>query len=142
MPRYHLLGDDSGNREYDDNRDYENSGKSRYFVYGAILMEERESQLFIARIRELKVLTFHTPDVEIKSNWLRMPTERQVRYLQRFGLTEDALTKFVDDYYQLIVQAKLQLVGAVIDKLHMQETYQSPWYAPTAAYEVRAPLGN
>jgi hypothetical protein len=136
VARYFLVADDSGNREYDDQQDYEHSGKSRYFVYGAILIEERESSLFIARLHELKKLTFATADVEVKSNWLRMPTERQVRYLDRFGITETTLTGFVDDYYRLIQQAPLKLVGAVVDKLHMQQTYESPWYAPTAAYEV------
>ena len=42
----------------------------------------------------------------------------------------------MDDYYRLILQAPLRFVSAVVDKLHMQETYQQPWYAPTAAYEV------
>jgi hypothetical protein len=136
VPLYQLFGDDSGNREYDDARNYQTSGKSRYFVYGALLMEDREAQLFITRLKELKRLVFETGDVEIKSNWLRMPTEREARYLNRFGLTEAKLTGFVDDYYRLILQAKLQFVGAVVDKLHMQETYVRPWYAPTAAYEV------
>ena len=40
MARYHLYVDDSGNREYDDNRNYKTSGKSLYFVYGAILIEK------------------------------------------------------------------------------------------------------
>jgi hypothetical protein len=136
VARYVLIADDSGNREYDDQQDYEHSGKSRYFVYGAILMEERESLLYIARLQELKKLTFATADVEVKSNWLRMPTERQVRYLDRFGISEATLTGFVDGYYRLIQQAPLKLVGAIVDKLHMQQTYKSPWYAPTAAYEV------
>ena len=92
MPSFVLVGDDSGNREYDDNRNYETSGKSRYFVYGALLMEEREASLFIARLRELKTLVFTTADVEIKSNWLRMPTERQVHYLAPFGIDDDKLS--------------------------------------------------
>ena len=136
MARYQLVGDDSGNREYDDNRNYETSGKSRYFVYGALLMEERESLLFITRLRELKTLVFSTADVEVKSNWLRMPSERQAHYLDPFGLDDGKMSAFVDDYYRLILHAPLQFVGAVVDKLHMQETYERPWYAPTAAYEV------
>jgi hypothetical protein len=136
MPQYQLIADDSGTREYDDKRDYVASGKSRYFVYGALLMEDRESQLLITRIRELKQLVFNTPALEIKSNWLRIPDERRDRYLDPFGIADTTLTKFVDDYYTLIQGAPLQFVGAVVDKLHMQETYELPWYAPTAAYEV------
>jgi hypothetical protein len=136
VANYQLIGDDSGNREYSDNRQYGTTGKSRYFVYGALLMEERDAQLYIARIHELKTLVFRTTDIEIKSNWLRIPDERRERYLEPFGLTEERLTAFVDDYYRLIDTARLQFVGAIVDKLHMQETYARPWYAPTAAYEV------
>ncbi len=139
MPVLQLYGDDSGTREYDPNRNYETSGKSRYFVYGALLMEERDASLFVARLRELKQIVFGTADVEVKSNWLRMPMEAEKRYLQPFHLTPVQLTAFVDDYYRLIDGAPLRFLGSIVDKLHMQETYESPrepWYAPTVAYEV------
>ncbi len=138
MPRYQLFVDDSGTREYDDNRDYINSGKSLFFAYGAILMEQDAAALLIPKLLEHKRLTFGTPDVEIKSNWLRIPKERQKRYLQPFGLAEASLRTFVDDYYNLLIQAPLELLGSVVNKLHMQEDYaspRSPWYAPTVAYE-------
>jgi len=134
MPRQRLFVDDSGNREYASDRNYE-TGKSRHFVYGGLLIEERESFLLVARLRELKQLTFGTADVEIKSNWLRIPHESQTRYINRFGVTADKLTRFVDDYITLVLQAPLQLFGIVVDKLHMQEKYPAPWMAPTVAYE-------
>lgn len=135
MARYQLFVDDSGTREYDDNRDYATSGKSLYFVYGAIFVEQDAAALLIPKLQDHKRLTFGRPDVEIKSNWLRIPKERRNRYLQPFGKTEPELTAFVDDYYRLLTTAPIQLLGSVVNKLHMQETYQTPWYAPTAAYE-------
>ena len=138
MPRYQLFVDDSGTREYDDNRDYVHSGKSLYFVYGAIFVEQDAAALLIPKLREHKRLTFGTPAVEIKSNWLRIPKERRTRYLEPFGMTDDALKTFVDDYYRLLIHAPIELLGAVVNKQHMQEDYgppRSPWYAPTAAYE-------
>lgn len=136
---YRLILDDSGTRDYDDARNYETSGKSRYFVYGALLIEDREAQLFITRLHELKQITFKTREVEIKSNWLRIPKEQRRRYLDPYGISEADLKKFTDGFYALIEGAQLQLIGSIVDKLHMQEIYappRAPWYAPTVAYEI------
>ncbi len=137
MARYQLFVDDSGTREYDANRNYNTSGKSLYFVYGAILIEQDyAASSLIPSLRELKRLTFGTAHVEIKSNWLRMPGERQKHYLVPFDITEEALAQFTDDYYRLLIQAQLVLLGSVVNKLHMQEDYPTPWYPHTAAYEL------
>jgi hypothetical protein len=138
MATYQLSVDDSGNREYAGDRVYEKAGgKSRYFVYGAVLMEQRQASLFVTRLRELKLLVFKTWDVEVKSNWLRLPGERARRYLDRFNITDAQLTNFTDDYYRLINHAPLDLIAAVVDKLHMQEDYgPDAWYAPTVAYDA------
>ena len=135
MARYQLFVDDSGTREYDDDRDYVDSGKSLYFVYGAILIDQDASAKLIAQLQVLKKLVFKTKKVEVKSNWLRMPHERKRRYMEPYGITETQLSKFTDGYYQLLVQAPLSLIGSVVNKLHMQEKYPVPFYAPTAAYE-------
>jgi hypothetical protein len=138
VPRYQLFVDDSGTREYDDSRNYTTSGKSLYFVYGAIFIEQNAGAQLVPRLRELKKLTFGTADVEIKSNWLRMPQERERHYLKPFRVAEKELAKFSEQYYQLLVSAPLVLIGSVVNKLHMQEDYgppRSPWYAPTVAYE-------
>jgi hypothetical protein len=137
MAQFQLFIDDSGTREYDPARNYTTSGRSRYFVYGAILLEQRDGSLFVTRLRELKRVTFGTADVEIKSNWLRIGTERKNRYLEGYRVADSQLTQFTDDYYTLLVNAPLKLLGAVVDKLHMQERYGAKaWYAPTVAYEV------
>jgi uncharacterized protein DUF3800 len=135
VARYQLFVDDSGTREYDDNKNYTTSGKSLYFAYGAILVEQNVGSQLVPRLRKLKRLLFGTADVEVKSNWLRMPHERVRRYIQPFGITEQALTQFTDDYYSLMVKAPIVLLGSVVNKLQMQEKYAQPWYAPTAAYE-------
>lgn len=139
MSHYLLFIDDSGNREYDDNRKYDASGlggKSLHFVYGAILIEQNAAAQLVPRLQELKRLTFGRHDVEVKSNWLRISQERKRRYLDPFGLALDQLKAFTDDYYRLLIQAPIQLIGAVVNKLHMQEDYAEPWYAPTVAYDV------
>lgn len=127
--------DDSGTREYDPKRNYRNSGKTLYFAYGGIV-EERAASLLIARLRELKQLVFTRTDIEIKSNWLRLPNERQRRYLAPTGVSAQQLDRFTDDYYELLIQAPIQLIGAVVNKLEVQEQYSQPWYAFTIAYEI------
>lgn len=137
MPRFQLFVDDSGTREYDPNRNYDTSGRSLYFVYGGILIEQdHAASSFVPRLKELKINLFGVDTVEIKSNWLRIPHERVDRYLTPFGITEAQLTKFVDDYYAVINDANLMLLAAVVNKLHMQEKYATPWFANTAAYEI------
>lgn len=138
MARYQLFVDDSGTREYDDNRNYETSGKSLYFVYGAILMrQDAAASILIPRLRHLKLSCFKTTRVEIKSNWLRRPRERQFRYLGPFNLADDQLDAFVESYYRLLgsPETPFELIAAVVNKARAQETYASPWYAPTLAYE-------
>jgi hypothetical protein len=136
VARYQLFVDDSGTREYDEQRNYAQSGKSLHFVYGAILIEQNLGAQLVPRLRELKRLTFGTAALEVKSNWLRMPDERRKHYLDPFGVTDDQVVRFTDDYYRLLIQAPLELIGVVVNKQHMQEKYPQPWYAPTAAYDV------
>jgi len=135
VAHYLLFVDDSGNREYDRARNYTDSGRTRHFVYGSILGEADALSRFATRLQELKVATFGTADVEVKSTWLRIPKEREARYLTRFGITDDALTLFTDGCYEVIRRAPIELLAVVIDKLHMQEEYPAPYYPPTVAYE-------
>ena len=82
MPSYNLYIDDSGTKEYaSDPSEYSRNGNTRYFVFGSILITNDESSLFSNQIKNIKVNTFNTDDVEIKSNWIRIPYERETRYL-------------------------------------------------------------
>jgi hypothetical protein len=139
MARYQLFVDDSGNREYADDRIYGIQGKSLHFVYGSIFVEQQTASVLAERLNRLKREVFNTPRVEVKSNWLRHPKERRVRYLEPFGLSEEKLKDFVDRYYDFLCAADVQLIGAVVNKLHMQQKYEAPytpWYPPTAAYDA------
>jgi hypothetical protein len=138
MPAYSLYIDDSGTKEYATagqayGRD---GGKSRYFVFGGMLIRTDLAGPFFRQIADLKQRVFGTSNVEIKSNWLRIPHERERRYKTPYGVTDGVLTGFVSEYYALIGAADLQLLAAVVDKQHMQDTYANPWYAPAAAYEA------
>jgi Protein of unknown function (DUF3800) len=135
-PAYVLYVDDSGTKEYSPTGHY-GPGNTRHFVFGGPLMTTSAASALVERIRELKSAAFGTADVEIKSNWLRIQRERERRYLARFGVTAEALDRFVEEYYSLILQADLTFIACVVDKVHMREDYgDRAWYPPAAAYEL------
>jgi hypothetical protein len=130
--------DDSGTKEYaDDPANYSAlRGISRYFVFCGALMPLVEAGRFSQKIIATKKNHFGTDNVELKSNWLRIPHERQRRYLTPYGIDDATLDRCVAEVYELIRQADLMFIAAIIDKQHVQEDYPDPWYAPAIAYEL------
>lgn len=130
--------DDSGTKEYaTDPSEYSAlRGKSRYFVFCGALLSLVEAGRFSQKIIGTKIACFGTGSVELKSNWLRIPHERQRRYLTPYGIDEDTLDDCVREVYRLIQEANLMFIAAIIDKQHVQEDYPTPWYAPAIAYEL------
>jgi hypothetical protein len=139
MPTHVLYVDDSGTKEYaTDPQHYKGKrGNSRYFVFCGSLVTLAQASSTTGKIAALKIEHFGDDTVEVKSNWLRIPHERQRHYLQPYGLSDADLNKFIDAYYRLIVDdSNVVFIAAVVDKLHMQEDYHNPWYAPAVAYEL------
>ncbi|MFL6202391.1 MAG: DUF3800 domain-containing protein [Thermoanaerobaculia bacterium] len=131
-----LCVDDSGTKEYSPSGEY-GAGNTRYFLFGGPFLKVDEAKKLAARIRRLKLETFGTERIEVKSNWLRIDRERKARYLERFGKSEADLTRFVDAFYQAIAESDLVLIACVVDKVHMLEQYgDRAWYPPAAAYEM------
>lgn len=128
--------DDSGTKEYAKHAKEYGRGKSRYFVFGGVLLSIAEAGLLSSEIIKLKLKCFGAEDVEIKSNWLRLPDERAKRYLSAYDISNEELDEFVDKYYEAVINADLLLIASVVDKVHMQDTYGNPWYAPAVAYEI------
>jgi hypothetical protein len=122
--------DDSGEKEYGANT-------SRYFVYAGVIVDRAVEPDLSREIDELKVGTFGTATVEIKSNWLRIPRERQARYLAPFHVSEQQLTAFVEAFYKLMRSDRLTYLAAAIDKPQMLARYQnSAWYPSATAYQL------
>lgn len=133
---YRLYLDDSGTKEYSPSGTY-SAGNTRHFVFGGPLLRTEEVARLTKLLKKLKLQTFGTYSVEIKSNWLRVKRERERRYLRRFGVSESRLADFVESAYQAIRDADLVLLAGVVDKVHMKEKYEErAWYPPAAAYEV------
>lgn len=137
MTHYHVYIDDSGTKEYAANpADYGISGKSRYFVLGAVLLTQVNSGHLVRNIRALKTEYFGNDKVEIKSHWLRRPDKKEKNYLKKYNISDNLLTEFVYEYYNIIEQTDLKLIAVVVDKLHMQQKYPKPWHTSSTAYEV------
>ena len=61
--------DESGEREY--------TSPGRYFVLTALGVRDRDWKLLNTDVLTLKRTYFGDVGIELKSNWLRIPTERQ-----------------------------------------------------------------
>jgi len=122
--------DDSGEKEY-------GPKTSRFFVYAGVIVDRANEQAISAEIDQLKKTAFGTTNVEIKSNWLRMPYERRRRYVEPFGISEDRLTQFVAEVGQLMTSDRVTYLAAAIDKPAMLERYPDgqAWYASATAYQ-------
>lgn len=137
MSHYIFYIDDSGTKEYAAKpTNYSYRGNTKYFCFGGVLIERDQNAILGEQISNHKKTYFGTDQVEIKSNWLRIPKERNSRYLQKYSLTDHRLTEFVESLYEIVSSTNLQLMAAIINKEHMQEDYENPWYPPALAYEV------
>ncbi len=139
MADHILFVDDSGMKEYAPNGGY-GAHNSRHFVYGAILIETGRASSLINRLCARKLATFGDEAVEIKSNWLRIPNARQAMYLDAYGINDELLDEFVENYYRELESFEgVQFIATVVDKLHMQEDYpDNTWYPYAVAYESLA----
>src|SRR5690606_31590476 len=140
MVQTHVLFiDDSGTKEYAVDKNQYNirgRGNSRYFVFCGILVSMKSSGIFSNEIIQAKLKHFRDDTVEIKSNWLRFPSEQKARYLDPYEMTTESLTEFTEEYYDIINRCDHKIIASVIDKLQMQEHYPNPFYPPAVAYET------
>src|SRR5882762_2848993 len=108
-PTYRMYVDDSGEKEYGEKT-------SRYFVYGGVVVPVADEPRLNDAIDGAKQVCFGRTDVELKSNWLRIPREREERYLSIPGVTAEKLKVMIDAIYAWAANADLRLVAAVVDK--------------------------
>jgi len=84
---FRIYVDDSGEKEY-------GSKTSRYFAYAGVVVDRAVEEAISAEIDRLKTGTFGTAQVEIKSNWIRIASERKRRYLEPFKISDQDLNAF------------------------------------------------
>lgn len=125
---YLFYVDESGEREY--------TSEGRYFVLTSLGVQARDWKPINNDVLTLKRTYFGSVDMEIKSNWLRIPKERQQRYLLPYRVTEAELKAFTDKLYDVVLAYDVTLIASVIDKRQMRQRYSSPQSPSSLAYRL------
>jgi len=120
--------DESGEREY--------ASHARYFVLSALGVRVDEWRSINTDVMALKRTYFQDIDVEIKSNWLRIPKERKKRYLDPYPIAEDELAEFTNKVYDILLSYNTLLIAAIVDKTQMQQRYSTPQAPSSLAYRL------
>lgn len=117
--------DDSGQIDY-------NPNASEYFVYNALGFDSLKWDNINQEVVKLKQSIFQTPHaelLEIKSNWLRIPKEREKRwYLNK--LDENELKMLSTGLLDIILANDIIMIAIVINKNNMLKNYGQHAYAP------------
>lgn len=126
---YFAYCDESGQRDY-------GAATDPYFTVAAVITPGTDAPHLEDEIRGLKRTFWGSPDIEIKSNWIRQPHERKRRYADPHGISSKDIDDLVAALYRWLHKAPLSLIAGVVDKPLMQERYTSPHYAGGVAYTM------
>lgn len=127
---YKVFIDDSGFKEYRDEYnpinvqlppDYKSAidfWHNNYFVLSGIRVSQADLGLISGEIADLKKRFFGTEDVEVKSNWLRIPLEQKKHYLDKYPITPKQLRDFGEKFIDLIAahDRQIKTFSVVFDK--------------------------
>ena len=127
-----LFIDDSGSKQWDTpySRDFIDAPPARtvqnrkfwqdnYFVLAGLHIDNDLIAEINPIINAKKVSTFGTKHVEIRSVNLRNPEKRTKHFIDKFGITEEALREFIEDFWYKIFddyKDRIQIQAVVIDK--------------------------
>jgi len=121
--------DESGQRDYGPKTD-------KFFVVASVLVPAVDAPHLEDEIRGLKRAFWGDPDIEIKSNWIRQPTERQKHYTDPHGVGLKEIGELIPALYSWLRKSPLTLLAGVVDKPLMQSKYTNPHYAGGVAYTM------
>ncbi|MBA7668221.1 hypothetical protein ES703_76330 [subsurface metagenome] len=141
---YKTFIDDSGKKEYMDPYNFSNvrrpDEKNRqfwldnYFVLAALVINNKNIQKINRYVIDLKLETFNTPFVEIKSDWLRNPNQRKKHYIEKYNITEEELDNFgwkISNVFPKF-QKDIKLIGVVFDKRYYKNRKENDPFCKTA----------
>ena len=126
-PTYKLYLDDSGDKKYEASGEYGEDTASRFFVLGGILVPINLVTPILSKALNLKMKYFINETVEIKSTWIRIPTQQKSHYLDKYEISKKDFKEFVEAFTSFQLDPKVKLVGAVVDKKEMQDRFDDPW---------------
>ena len=122
---YFFYFDESGSR--DPSVGTAEKPKDHLYVMLAVGMYEGQRRHFETGISGLKLELadylyrdgkgrFELADCEVKSNWVRIPTEREKRSSFLHGLHEDDLSRLTDTYFEQVAERNTVIMASVIEK--------------------------
>jgi hypothetical protein len=132
-PTHVIFLDDSGSKEYLDAYDVETLlrpeamsrrfRENNYFVIAGLVVPKSALPAINSRLVALKRATFNDPSVEIKSEWLRNPYQRQKHYQHPYGVSSDSLNAFGIQATNVFgeFQREITLVACVFDKRYYSD---------------------
>jgi hypothetical protein len=129
MKQAHLFIDESGTREPDD------ATQNIYTLCGTFIDDEHLNDA-IEDFRRLKFVAFADTELELKSNWMRIDEERQVRYLVPYSYTDSRFRAFCEHLYKWMHILPVRLVAASVNKMELKKRYKNPFYPNPLAYEL------
>jgi hypothetical protein len=122
--------DDTGTKEMSDI-------KNVFFAYIGLILNSKYENTIVDCINEIKYKYFSSSEVELKSNWLRIPSERFKRYIKPYGITERQLFSFTVDLFKEIVKLPIHCIGSVIDEDRLARKYKKVVFDPSPlCYEL------
>ncbi len=106
--------------------------KDHLCVLLAVCMYDHQWRRFEAEISGLKLElagymkrdglgSYELAECEVKSNWMRMPTERKKRSPFLSALNDDDMTRLTETYFRQVVECNTIILPCVIDKRHLYD---------------------
>lgn len=130
MPKGYLAYcDESGQRDY-------GPGTDKYFVVAGALVPAAEAPHLEDEIRGIKRAFWGRPDIEIKSNWIRIPHQRTKHYTDPHGLGVKEIDGLVNALYSWLKKSPVTFIAGVVDKPLMQTKYVQPHYPGSVSYNM------
>jgi hypothetical protein len=127
--------DDSGSKQWDTpyardfvehpparNNNNRNFWEKNYFVLAGVYIDSETIARLNPLINDKKREVFGTKYVEIHSTWLRNPHQRRKQYLDKFGVTEDTLKDFIENFWYPLLEnhPQIKIQAVVLDKRYFK----------------------
>jgi hypothetical protein len=141
---YKTFIDDSGKKEYINsysissvrrpNKENRQFWLDNYFVLAALVINNKNIQKINRYIVDLKLETFNTPFVEIKSDWLRNPYKRKEQYIEKYNIIGEELDDFgwkISNVFPKF-QKEIKVIGVVFDKRYYKNRKENDPFCKTA----------
>jgi hypothetical protein len=94
-----------------------NFWRQNYFVLAGLYIPGEIIGEINIHINNLKQKYFKTHSIEIKSEWLRIPSLRKRKYTDKYNITDEVLIQFTNEWYAIFENCpQIKIQAFVLDK--------------------------